>query len=47
MTTKEDAVMNFSDYGDSKRTLEEERLYRKQRLAASFRLFGRFGFEEW
>ncbi|CAB4734658.1 unannotated protein [freshwater metagenome] len=46
MTTKEDAVMNFSDYGDSKRTLEEERLYRKQRLAASFRLFGRFGFDE-
>lgn len=46
MTTKEDAVINFSDYGDSKRTLEEERLYRKQRLAASFRLFGRFGFDE-
>lgn len=26
-------------------TLELERLYRKQRLAASFRLFGRFGFD--
>ena len=27
-------------------TMEEERLHRKQRLAASFRLFGRFGFDE-
>ena len=27
-------------------TVEEERLHRKQRLAAGFRLFGRFGFEE-
>ncbi|MBO3458336.1 class II aldolase/adducin family protein [Aetokthonos hydrillicola Thurmond2011] len=26
--------------------VEEERLYRKQRLAAAFRLFGRFGFSE-
>ena len=26
-------------------TIELERLYRKQRLAASFRLFGRFGFD--
>lgn len=28
------------------RSLEEERLHRKQRLAASFRLFSRFGFDE-
>lgn len=28
------------------RTPEEERLHRKQRLAAAFRLFGRFGFNE-
>ena len=28
------------------RTLEEERLHRKQMLAASFRLFSRFGFDE-
>jgi ribulose-5-phosphate 4-epimerase/fuculose-1-phosphate aldolase len=28
------------------RTVEEERLHRKQRLAAAFRLFGRFGFDE-
>jgi len=28
------------------RTAEEERLHRKQRLAASFRLFGKFGFDE-
>ena len=27
-------------------TLEEERLHRKQQLAAAFRLFGRFGFSE-
>ena len=27
-------------------TVEEERLHRKQRLAAAFRLFGRFGFGE-
>jgi ribulose-5-phosphate 4-epimerase/fuculose-1-phosphate aldolase len=28
------------------RTVEEERLHRKQQLAAAFRLFGRFGFDE-
>jgi ribulose-5-phosphate 4-epimerase/fuculose-1-phosphate aldolase len=28
------------------RTVEEERLHRKQRLAAAFRLFGKFGFDE-
>src|SRR3954452_18263346 len=28
------------------RTIDEERLYRKQRLAAGFRLFGKFGFDE-
>jgi ribulose-5-phosphate 4-epimerase/fuculose-1-phosphate aldolase len=27
-------------------SVEDERLHRKQRLAASFRLFGRFGFDE-
>jgi len=27
-------------------TVEEERLHRKQRLAAGFRLFGKFGFDE-
>ena len=27
-------------------TVEEERLHRKERLAAGFRLFGRFGFDE-
>ena len=27
-------------------TLDEERLHRKQRLAAGFRLFGQFGFDE-
>lgn len=28
------------------RTVEDERRYRKQRLAAAFRIFGRFGFDE-
>src|SRR5215510_14541201 len=28
------------------RSVEEERLYRKQQLAAALRLFGKFGFEE-
>lgn len=28
------------------RTVEQERLWRKQRLALSFRIFGRFGFDE-
>ncbi|MGO9874761.1 MAG: class II aldolase/adducin family protein, partial [Acidimicrobiia bacterium] len=27
-------------------SVDEERLYRKQRLAASFRLFAKFGFDE-
>ncbi|CBN53740.1 MULTISPECIES: class II aldolase/adducin family protein [Kamptonema] len=27
-------------------SVKEERLHRKQRLAAAFRLFGRFGFSE-
>src|SRR5436190_17501923 len=27
-------------------SVEEERLHRKQRLAAAFRLFGKFGFDE-
>ena len=27
-------------------SVEDERLYRKQRLAAGFRLFSKFGFEE-
>ena len=26
--------------------MEEERLHRKQRLAAAYRLFGKFGFDE-
>ena len=30
----------------AERTVDEERLHRKQQLAASFRLFGKFGFDE-
>ena len=33
-------------YLPSFETVEEERLHRKQRLAAGFRLFAKFGFEE-
>jgi ribulose-5-phosphate 4-epimerase/fuculose-1-phosphate aldolase len=36
----------FSDYLPKFATVEEERLHRKQRLAAGFRLFGKFGFDE-
>src|SRR4249919_907380 len=36
----------FNKYLPKFETVEEERQHRKQRLAASFRLFGRFGFDE-
>jgi ribulose-5-phosphate 4-epimerase/fuculose-1-phosphate aldolase len=36
----------MAGYGNETRSIEGERLYRKQRLAASFRLFGRLGFDE-
>jgi len=42
------AVMNqgSSSLGPEFQTVEDERLYLKQRLAASCRLFGKFGFDE-
>ena len=36
----------FASYLPSFATVEEERQHRKERLAAAFRLFGRFGFDE-
>lgn len=36
----------FSDYLPKFTSVEEERQHRKQRLAAGFRLFGKFGFDE-
>src|SRR4249919_2259774 len=36
----------FNKYLPKFETVEEERQHRKERLAASFRLFGKFGFEE-
>jgi len=36
----------FADYLPKFATVEDERLHRKQRLAAGFRLFGKFGFDE-
>ncbi|MFO7590382.1 MAG: class II aldolase/adducin family protein [Acidimicrobiia bacterium] len=38
-----DAMTSYQPTFD---TVEEERLHRKQRLAAAFRLFGKFGFDE-
>ena len=48
MTTKDEteALMRAADYLPKFETVEEERLHRKQRLAAAFRLFGKFGFDE-
>jgi ribulose-5-phosphate 4-epimerase/fuculose-1-phosphate aldolase len=40
-----DALTGFS-YLPTFETVEDERRHRKERLAASFRLFGRFGFDE-
>src|SRR5260370_28979877 len=46
-TTETDmALGQFADYLPTFATVEEERLHRKQRLAAGFRLFGKFGFDE-
>lgn len=47
MTTTDDPriVPSILD-APSGRSIEEERLHRKQRLAATFRLFGKFGFDE-
>ena len=42
-------IMHQNDEADMlfrERTVEEERQHRKERLAAAFRLFGRFGFDE-
>ncbi len=36
----------MSEYLPVFESVEEERLHRKQRLAAAYRLFGRFGFDE-
>lgn len=44
MTTTDSRIIPAIPEAD--RTIEEERLFRKQRLAATFRLFGKFGFDE-
>ena len=48
MPTADDteALMRARNYLPTFDTVEEERLHRKQRLAAAYRLFGRFGFDE-
>lgn len=46
MTTAEQVSAEAAALVVDGRTIEEERLYRKQQLAAAFRIFGRFGFSE-
>ncbi len=47
-TTQNDleTLLPYAEYLPKFATLEEERRHRKQRLAAGFRLFGKFGFDE-
>jgi ribulose-5-phosphate 4-epimerase/fuculose-1-phosphate aldolase len=45
-TEMDDVIEALSTYLPKFDTVEEERLHRKQRLAASLRLFGKFGFDE-
>lgn len=45
-TRPDEALKMAAEYLPKSETVEDERLYRKQRLAAAFRLFGRFGFDE-
>jgi ribulose-5-phosphate 4-epimerase/fuculose-1-phosphate aldolase len=45
-TTTSDALALSADQLPKFESVEDERLHRKQRLAAAFRLFGRFGFDE-
>ena len=45
LTPKEVTTIGFEDL-TATRTIEEERLHRKQRLAGALRIFGRFGFGE-
>jgi ribulose-5-phosphate 4-epimerase/fuculose-1-phosphate aldolase len=44
--TSSDALGAATNYLPQFDTVDEERRHRKQRLAAAFRLFGRFGFDE-
>ena len=45
-TDPNEALKLAADYLPKFDSVEEERLHRKQRLAAAYRLFGRFGFDE-
>jgi ribulose-5-phosphate 4-epimerase/fuculose-1-phosphate aldolase len=46
VATEDEALKLAADYLPKFDTVEGERLHRKQRLAAAYRLFGRFGFDE-
>jgi ribulose-5-phosphate 4-epimerase/fuculose-1-phosphate aldolase len=44
--TEDKQLLGFAEYLPKFATVEDERQHRKERLAAAFRLFGRFGFDE-
>jgi ribulose-5-phosphate 4-epimerase/fuculose-1-phosphate aldolase len=44
--TDDQILKRVAEYMPKFETVEEERQHRKERLAAAFRLFGRFGFDE-
>lgn len=46
MTKTDPRIIPDTTASSSGRTIEEERLHRKQVLAATFRIFGKFGFDE-
>jgi ribulose-5-phosphate 4-epimerase/fuculose-1-phosphate aldolase len=49
MSEADRIVMNLDEnlpFGEPEGSFEERRLHRKQRLAAAYRLFGKFGFDE-
>src|SRR5215470_4032125 len=46
MTVTEQATAAVPEPASIDRSIEQERLHRKQELAAAFRIFGRFGFSE-
>jgi ribulose-5-phosphate 4-epimerase/fuculose-1-phosphate aldolase len=49
MTDVNNIIMNMDEtlpVGEPEGSFEERRLHRKQRLAAAYRLFGKFGFDE-
>ena len=46
MTTTDQVIGSAAEGAAAAATIEQERLHRKQELAAAFRIFGKFGFSE-